>query len=271
MTNKINKLDISMTDWQEEQSAWNDRSSFFVTLHDRKDRKQQVVDFLAYVNEKKLLPSDKGTTLDIGCGVGDYSLGLAKEGYQATGIDLSDGMIKGAQQIAEKEHLPLSLYVAPWSEQTRQELGWQKQFDLAYSIFCPVMYDPDNLAALSKTSKSKCLWIAFSNRKDELVDLLTNHFWGPDNFSWQTQLQKGIDAIKSFGHNITITEKVTPEEEVFNLDAAVDYFALRLHNDSWGPMEKMKQEIKEILKNYLIDGKIKNKTEDTVAWVSWDV
>ena len=78
-------------------------------------------------------------TLDIGCGVCDYALGLAREGYQAIGIDLSDGMIRGAKQLAEAEGLDLSLYIAPWSDETRRELSWDKSFDLAYSIFCPIM------------------------------------------------------------------------------------------------------------------------------------
>ena len=38
-------------------------------------------------------------------------LGLAREGYKATGIDLSDGMIRGAKQLAESEGLD-SAYIS---------------------------------------------------------------------------------------------------------------------------------------------------------------
>ena len=35
-------------------------------------------------------------------------------------------MIRGAKQLAESEGLDLSLYIGPWSDETRRELGWDK-------------------------------------------------------------------------------------------------------------------------------------------------
>lgn len=166
MTNKIQELTVNET-WRDEQDAWNHRSEYFVEMHNREDRKAQVTDFLAFLKDENLLPSSNGRTLDVGCGVCDYALGLAREGYKATGIDLSDGMIRGAKQLAESEGLDLSLYIGPWSDETRRELGWDKSFDLAYSIFCPIMFDVENIRAMHDASNDKCLWIAFSERSDE--------------------------------------------------------------------------------------------------------
>ena len=132
MTNKIQELTVNEA-WRDEQDAWNHRSEYFVEMHNREDRKAQVTEFLAFLKDENLLPPAGGRTLDVGCGVCDYALGLAREGYQATGIDLSDGMIRGAKQLAESEGLDLSLYIGPWSDETRGELGWDKTFDLAYS------------------------------------------------------------------------------------------------------------------------------------------
>ncbi len=128
MNNTIQEVSVDFHDWRDEQEAWNNRSKFFVELHSRADRKAQVTDFLAFLKDEHLLPSAGGTALDIGCGVGDYALGLAREGYKTTGIDLSDGMIHGAKQLADKEGLDVSLYIAPWSEETRQKLGWVRTF-----------------------------------------------------------------------------------------------------------------------------------------------
>ena len=102
MNNTIQEVSVDFHDWRDEQEAWNNRSKFFVELHSRADRKAQVTDFLAFLKDEHLLPSAGGTALDIGCGVGDYALGLAREGYKTTGIDLSDGMIHGAKQLAYK-------------------------------------------------------------------------------------------------------------------------------------------------------------------------
>ena len=38
------------------------------------------------------------------------------------------------------------------SEETRQNLGWDKSFDLAYSIFCPIMFDVENIRAMHDAS-----------------------------------------------------------------------------------------------------------------------
>ena len=46
---------------------------------------------------------------------------------------------------------------------------------------------------------------------------------------------------------------------------------MRLHNNEWGTMEDMKREIRQLIEPRAIDGKIHNKTVDTVAWVSWSV
>ncbi len=147
MTNRIQELTVDET-WRNEQDAWNNRSNYFVEMHNRDDRKAQVTEFLSFLKDENLLPPKDGCTLDIGCGVCDYALGLAREGYKATGIDLSDGMIRGAKQLAEAEGLDLSLYIAPWSDETRRELSWDKSFDLAYSIFCPIMFDVENIRAM---------------------------------------------------------------------------------------------------------------------------
>lgn len=189
MTTKIHQLAKDIDEiWRDEQDAWNNRSTFFVTMHNREDRKQQVIDFLSFVKNRELLPSTGSSILDIGCGVCDYALGLARQGYQATGIDLSDGMIHGAKQLADQENLSLDLYIAPWSDQIRQDLNWNQTFDLTYSIFCPIMFDSDNILAMHKASKGKCLWVAFSARKDQTVDMLSEYFFGQDAFPWRDKV-----------------------------------------------------------------------------------
>lgn len=60
---------------------------------------------------QELLPADRGTALDIGCGTGSLSLLLAGFGYQVTGIDLSPAMIALAQAKAQAAGLPIHFEV----------------------------------------------------------------------------------------------------------------------------------------------------------------
>lgn len=269
---EIQQVPVSLEGWQEEQNAWNDRSTYFVNMHTREDRKAQVVDFMQFLKKEELIPLPGGKILDIGCGVCDYALGLVREGYEGTGIDLSNGMIEGAKKLAEQEGVYLNLYVGPWSQKTLDILEWYRQFDLTYSIFCPIMFEPENIRAMAKTSRGKCLWVAFSKRIDETVDRLAEHFFGRDGFPWKDSMQECLDVIHEIGNNVKVTYKTTPETEKKTLDEAVEYFSLRLHRDSWGTMEAMQAEVRDLLKDYVQeDGYVYNKTEDTVAWVSWDV
>ena len=42
MNNTIQEVSVDLHDWRDEQEAWNNRSKFFVELHNRADRKAQV-------------------------------------------------------------------------------------------------------------------------------------------------------------------------------------------------------------------------------------
>ncbi|MDU6914068.1 MAG: nitrous oxide-stimulated promoter family protein [Veillonella sp.] len=46
---------------------------------------------------------------------------------------------------------------------------------------------------------------------------------------------------------------------------------MRLHNNTWGDIEDMKVEIRNLIEPLAINGEIHNKTVDKVAWVSWQL
>ncbi len=58
----------------------------------------------------------KGTALDLGCGVGDKSVFLAKNGFTVTGVDLAPTAIREARALAEKEKVTADFLLADITE-----------------------------------------------------------------------------------------------------------------------------------------------------------
>jgi SAM-dependent methyltransferase len=60
--------------------------------------------------------------LDVACGVGTQTLGLAKLGYSVTASDISESAVERARREAEQRGLPIDFSVADMREVSRQHL-----------------------------------------------------------------------------------------------------------------------------------------------------
>ena len=47
--------------------------------------------------------------LDVGCGTGRHSIGLALHGYKMTGVDISQDMLNIAREEARRQHVEIEL------------------------------------------------------------------------------------------------------------------------------------------------------------------
>jgi len=67
--------------------------------------------------------------LDIGCGTGRHSIELAKRGYNITGIDLSDSLLKRAKEKATSQNL-----IIDFQKHDARNLPFFNEFDLVIMI-----------------------------------------------------------------------------------------------------------------------------------------
>lgn len=91
-------------------SYWEKRSGDFLE-HKRAELHSPMSERWLY-EIKNQLPQDRNLrVLDVGCGAGFFSMLLAKEGYQVTGVDLTPDMVENARTLAEEEKTDCEFFV----------------------------------------------------------------------------------------------------------------------------------------------------------------
>ncbi|MCM8784410.1 MAG: methyltransferase domain-containing protein [Candidatus Omnitrophica bacterium] len=78
-------------------------ANFYDLIYQDKDYKKET-DFLERLF-KNYLKKKPESILDLGCGTGNHSLRLIKRGYQVTGVDISEDMVKIAKEKLNKADL----------------------------------------------------------------------------------------------------------------------------------------------------------------------
>lgn len=67
--------------------------------------------------------------LDVGCGTGRHAIELTKRGYNVTGIDLSDSLLKRAKQKAAEQNLQID-----FQKHDARNLPFNNEFDMAIML-----------------------------------------------------------------------------------------------------------------------------------------
>lgn len=117
---------------------------------------------------EKFRPNSK-SILDLGCGTGKHDIIFAENGFNVTGVELSENMIRKAQMNQEKNKQYLKLdFVC----KDIRNLKLNKKFDIVFSLFHVMSYQTTN----------RDLRMTFSTAKEHLKDdgLFIFDFWyGP--------------------------------------------------------------------------------------------
>src|SRR5699024_7059943 len=98
---------------------------------------------------------------DVGAGTGEMSLRLAALGYDVTGIDYSNNMLRIAEQKAQQKHLQIN-----WIEQDLRKLTGSKEYDAVVSYLDVINYIVDESDVRQ----------VFHNIYDVLNDFISGHY-----------------------------------------------------------------------------------------------
>lgn len=138
---------------QELVEFWNQRAEHYPRFHDE-DGYESLM--LSVAKEEGVEFKGK-RVLDLGCGSGMYTIRLAREGAQVTGLDISDRMLAINQADAKAQGIDHIKYVnSDWLEYEPAE-----PFEVVFCSMCPAMKEDKAKVKLLGTPTEALVYIGF--------------------------------------------------------------------------------------------------------------
>src|SRR5699024_10189632 len=163
--NKL-KTDEQATD--EFAKKWDQRAERFY-IAQQTGRKTLQEDVVALLKSKGII-TDESTVLDIGAGVGRYTIPFAKEVKHVYGTDFSSKMIEYLNRVKEEEQITnLSTRKLAWPTEEKVE-----KVDVAFSAMCPCTRSIEALKQMSKVAKNYGVLAQMTKMSDDVTDELIN-------------------------------------------------------------------------------------------------
>ncbi len=156
--------------------------------------------------------SDKGIILDAGCGTGNFSMALAKRGYDVVGIDYTEGMLKRAKRkkknagIKNIELLKLDL---------EKELVFpDNYFDGIISVHTPI---PDQTTASNKFVKEAIENFLSTSKSGDVIILESSVGGGTTEEMQKIVELQGYKIGQDYGFCFC-PERIDPQNKKWHLE-----------------------------------------------------
>ena len=145
------------------------------------ERSREETDFIAAA----LALPDGATVLDLACGLGRHAIGMARRGYQVTGVDFNPRYLEIAAEEAERAGVHVR-----WMVGDMRALQFEETFDGAYSYFTSFGYfsDAENDRVVAHIAR------ALKHSGRFLIDM-ANRDWiltHPQQRTWSPQADGGL-------------------------------------------------------------------------------
>lgn len=140
-------------------------------LHPETEAQVEAIDKILHVRKA-------GRILDVACGAGRHSIGLAKRGYRVTGYDLSTALLAEARKAARVAGVKPTFVHGDM-----RRLGYTSAFDAAISMFTSFGYfdrpedDRQVLRGIVRALRPRGKFLMELFNREGLVSTLPNQSW----------------------------------------------------------------------------------------------
>lgn len=226
--------------------------------------------FLKLLEEKQMLKKDS-KVLDIGCGVGVYSMAIAPKVESVVGLDLSEKMISyGTQKLEENKIGNVALYQNNWSTFDIKKEGYEQKFDLVFAHMTPAICDAETFEKMNACSKRYCVFCKPTRRNDPVSDEVKRRMGvSASNQRVDNEFLYAVSMLWQMGY----CPELSYEQQVWHIENTFEEACATYINRVKVAKEVSKQEIKEA-KDYLHsiekDGKIIEDVTTTIATLFWE-
>ncbi len=226
-------------------------------------------EFLKLLEDERML--DKSyDVLDIGCGVGIYSIALADKVHTATGFDISPKMLAHGKKVLEESGIKnVTLETADWNTVDLERQGLKNRFDLVFAHNTPAICDADTFEKLIDASRRFCAVCSPIKMIEPVMQKVWELAGIKEDCSGGSSFAYMLDMLLQKGYlpKLSYEKQIWPMNQSY--DDACSFYLGRV------AMAKQLSEsetgiIKDYLKSIVSDGIISDNIYTTVATMYWE-
>ncbi|MDD4798709.1 MAG: class I SAM-dependent methyltransferase [Clostridia bacterium] len=261
-----NWLDSADKDLNASIEMWNSVSDKYneIPIPDWHENK-----FLRLLNDFTQV-SNEMSSLDIGCGAGNYSIALAEKVNKSVGIDLSPNMIAYAKNKATERGVNNVEFICEdWNAFDIKKAGFENSFDIVFAHMTPAICSAAAFEKMIACSKGYCLMAKPTRRKDSVLDQIRRIAdLDETDKSFDEAISYAFDILWQLGYcpKFTYYDEVwesnkTPEE-------AYAWYIGRVKTRK-KLAEADEARLKDYLQSIAVDGKIAETITTTIVTMYW--
>lgn len=251
------------------EAVWDARAKEF------SDAQNNQVDMIPLEVTKYLVDNnilqEETTILDIGGGSGRYAIPMAKVAQKVTITDISNNMLKYAEENAQKNGVNNIEYVKlDFNTANIEEIGWQGKYDVVFAAMCPAIKSAKDIDKMIAASKGSCCIGQFIERTDNIATgimraLDISDADDPHNDRAAAYAFFNILWLKGYEPRITYFKEDTIGE--YDLEEIKDSYI----NKYSAIAEEKNKNVEEIISRFAINNKITVSKKKTVALIYWEI